>query len=109
MQAIEDCDVFVKRFQDLLSNHHPSVAIQSEGALGSMKSLGEKRDDVYNNTLKEVGAMVVEQLILKSSSFPPNEQKGICSKMVQWIAGEKFGLAEESFHPTLLKFARDHA
>ena len=109
MQAIEDGDVFVKRFQDCLKNPHASVAINAEGAAVSMQNLVEKRDNVYNNALKEVGVMVVEQLILKSTSFPPNEQKGICSKMVQWIAGEKFGLAEDSFHPTLLKFAQDHA
>ncbi len=63
----------------------------------------------WKDPLKNFGAVLLEQLVLKATSLPSEDKAKLCSKMEQWIAGSMFGLSESDVHPCLLKIMREAA
>lgn len=104
-QAWISADEFLQKFCEWRKDTFTATAVVKEGACTSLSALSTCLDDM-KEPLKNYGATLLEQLALKSTSFPQGEAAGMCGKLNQWVAGAKYGIGEVDIHPAILKYCR---
>lgn len=107
LQAVEDGEQFLQSFHLWEESKESGLDLATEGARQGLKDLRGSITEATQAT-KACAALMIEEVIIKSYGYPETERRSLCSKMTQWIAGSKWGVAEEDLHPTLATFCRDH-